>query len=182
MTILREVTNEKHRDVENTPLIQAMFRSEITREEYVHYLNELLYIYSNLERLAKEVGVLDDLQGIERTQALKDDLEELAPGHSSDVCESTKEYVRHIEKLVSDESTKHLILAHVYVRHMGDLYGGKVLSRFVPGSGNAYKFEDRPNLIKKLSDKLTHDLDQEALKAFDYFIKIFNELWLKIHK
>jgi len=65
---------------------------------------------------------------------------------------------------------------------MGDLYGGKILSRFVPGSGKAYKFDDRPNLIKKLSDKLTHDLDQEALKAFDFFVKIFNELWTKIHK
>jgi hypothetical protein len=50
------------------------------------------------------------------------------------------------------------------------------MARVVPGSGLAYQFDDRPGIIKKINDKLTLDLGEEANKAFDYFIEIFTEL------
>ena len=73
-------------------------------------------------------------------------------------------------------------MAHVYVRHMGDLYGGKIIAKLVPGSGNMYQFDDRPGLIKAFNQKLTLDLKDEALVAFDYFNEIFTDLWKEIHK
>jgi heme oxygenase len=63
---------------------------------------------------------------------------------------------------------------------MGDLYGGKVIARRVPGSGRSYEFEDRPGLIKALDAKLSMEILDEALTAFDLAIDVFNELQEKI--
>jgi len=59
---------------------------------------------------------------------------------------------------------------------MGDLYGGKILARQVPGSARAYQFQDRPALIREFNQLLTPDLGDEANRAFDWFIEIFSEL------
>jgi hypothetical protein len=63
---------------------------------------------------------------------------------------------------------------------MGDLYGGKIIAKRVPGSGLAYQFEDRPLLIKSLDAKLSLDLVNEALLGFDLSAGIFDDLWSKI--
>jgi hypothetical protein len=75
---------------------------------------------------------------------------------------------------------KDQIMAHIYVRHMGDMYGGKVIAKRVPGSGKCYEFIDRPALIKAFDAKLSMDLLDEALLAFDLAIDFFNELQEKI--
>jgi hypothetical protein len=60
---------------------------------------------------------------------------------------------------------------------MGDLYGGKLMARVVPGSGRTYQFDDRPGIIKAFNEKLTIDLGDEANIAFDHFINIFTDLY-----
>jgi heme oxygenase len=72
------------------------------------------------------------------------------------------------------------LFAHVYVRHLGDMYGGKLIARMVPGSGRWYEFENRSDLVKAFNAKLTMDLADEALVAFDYFANIFRDLWARI--
>jgi hypothetical protein len=64
---------------------------------------------------------------------------------------------------------------------MGDLYGGKLISRVVPGTGRWYQFENRAELAKQFSERITLELADEALTAFDYYGNIFKELWVKIH-
>jgi heme oxygenase len=177
MTVLREITNDKHREVENTELVKYLFKGEVKKEVYVSYMYELLHIYTVLEKLAKKTGALDGLDGIERTQAIRDDLDELNPLYERDITESTRTYLNYIKDLAADEKRKHLIMAHVYCRHMGDLFGGKLLARLAPGSGRAYQFGDRPALIKAFSAKVTIDLGDEANISFGHFINIFNDLW-----
>jgi hypothetical protein len=63
---------------------------------------------------------------------------------------------------------------------MGDMYGGKVIAKRVPGSGRCYEFEDRPSLIKALDARLSMAILDEALIAFDLAIDVFNELQEKI--
>ena len=82
--------------------------------------------------------------------------------------------MNHLIELDRIDPTK--IMAHVYVRHMGDLYGGKMIQKLVPGSGNAYKFEDPRQCIAGINSKISVDLAEEALKGFDYCIDLFNEL------
>ena len=72
-------------------------------------------------------------------------------------------------------------MAHVYVRHMGDMYGGKAIAKRVPGSGRAYGFADRPALIRAFDSKLHVGLVNEALRAFDLAIDFFHELEAQRH-
>jgi heme oxygenase len=177
MTILREITNQKHREVEALPLIQTIMQGKITKEQYVSYLFELHAIYKVLENLAEQYGLLDGLNGIQRTQKLQEDLDELHPGYSRKLTASTVDYLHYLIEMSAQDDRKHLLFAHIYVRHMGDLYGGKLMARVVPGSGRAYEFDDRPGIIKAFNEKLSMNLGDEANLAFDHFIRIFTELW-----
>lgn len=174
MTILREITNAKHREVENLPFIQYLLKGKISKKHYVTYLYELKTIYYNIESLAKKHGLLDGLYDIERYSKIVEDLQELDPTYSHETLNSTNEYIKYITHL--SETNAKLLFAHVYVRHMGDLYGGKLIARMIPGSGKSYMFEDRSLLVKAFNAKLTEDLGDEANRAFDHFIKIFSEM------
>lgn len=174
MTILREATHTKHREVESLPMIQAIMNGP-TFDQYVSYLFELKEIYRVIELAARSADILKDLPGIERYNAITEDLNDLNSNYARELMPSTKKYIDHI--WATAYHNPHLLLAHVYVRHMGDLYGGKLMARVVPGAGRAYKFEDRPGIIKAFNDKLTLDLADEANLAFDFFIDIFSEMW-----
>lgn len=176
MTILREHTNLKHREVEATPFVQYLLSGKITAEHYTAFLFEFRTIYEVIERENRKHGHLRGLEGIERSIAIDNDLHELNQSYFHGLMPSTIEYTNHILELSKNKSKRHLLFAHVYVRHTGDLYGGKLIARLVPGTGRMYAFDDRPGLIKAINEKLTEDLADEANLAFDYFIKIFNEL------
>lgn len=176
MTILREHTNQKHREVEATPFVQYLLSGNITKEHYASFLYEFRTIYEVIERENTKHDLLKGLEGIERAEAINDDLYELSQSYFHSLMPSTIEYTNHILQLSKTKSKRNLLFAHVYVRHTGDLYGGKIIARLVPGSGRMYAFDDRPGLIKRINEKLTEDLADEANLAFDYFIKIFNEL------
>ena len=183
MTILREFTNEKHRKVEDTEFVQYMLSGTITKDHYLKFLFEFHHIYDNIERLSKHAGVMDGLDGIERTDKIWQDIIELNPQYyHGGYLPVTLKYIQRLLEISGNDNRKHLMLAHVYVRHMGDLYGGKIIAKLVPGSGNMYQFDDRPGLIKAFNQKLTLDLKDEALVAFDYFNEIFTDLWKEIHK
>lgn len=180
MTILKEYTDTKHREVEDTDFIKYLLSGNIKEEDYVSYLFELFYIYSTLENLAKKHNLLDGMEGIERAAAIEKDLTELNPSFSRDLLPSTKNYINHLFEL--SEKTPELLFAHVYVRHMGDLYGGKLIARLVPGSGLMYQFEDRSSLVKVFNEKLNIELKDEALVSFDFFKEIFTDLWNLLNK
>lgn len=175
MSVLRDYTNAKHREAEGTPFVQYMLHGNITPEHYALYLQQMQIVYSNIEYFAEISGLLHDLPDIKRSERMREDLAELAvnlPEKTLPGIEAWRE--RIIDLYYSGQ--KHLILAHVYVRHMGDLYGGKIIAKRVPGSGLCYQFADRPALIKALDAKLSTDIVDEALLAFDLAIDVFKEL------
>jgi heme oxygenase len=86
----------------------------------------------------------------------------------------------YLDQLAKSDHPNQLF-AHVYVRHMGDLYGGKLIARGVPGSGRWYQFENRSDLAKAFNERITLDLADEAIVAFDNYNNIFQELWTRIH-
>jgi heme oxygenase len=176
MTILGDITRQKHTEVENLPLIQSLLKGEINEKDYTFYLYDLMFIYDKIETLTKQTGVWSGLEGMERTDSIRKDIEELSPGYSRELCDTTKKYLQYLDSLASNTEKNYLLMAHVYVRHTGDLYGGKLLARSVPGSGLAYQFEDRPGLIKKINSKLSLELSEEANSAFDWFINIFTDM------
>ena len=181
MSILRDVTHERHEAVEALPFVQYLLRGSITQEHYVIYLAEMLEIYRHLETLAALEGLLTALPELPRTERMAEDLAELAPGYQADITSTTREYLRYLTHLFSSERSGDL-MAHVYVRHLGDMYGGKLIARVVPGAGRWYEFDNRADLAKRFNSQLHMGLATEALVAFDWFGRIFEDIWQRIHK
>ncbi len=175
MSVLREYTNAKHREAEGTPFVQYMLHGNITAEDYAVYLQQMQVVYKNIEYFAEISGLLWDLPDIKRSEYMCEDLAELGYKSTEHLLPSIERWRQRIIDLYYS-GQKHLILAHVYVRHMGDLYGGKIIAKRVPGSGRCYAFADRPALIRALDAKLTTDIVDEALRAFDLAIDVFHEL------
>lgn len=181
MSILREVTQQRHQAVEELPFVQYLLRGSITQEHYVIYLAEMLEIYRHLETLAMLEGLLIDMPELPRADRILQDLKELDSNYQHEVTAATQEYLRYLRNLFASDQAEHLF-AHIYVRHMGDMYGGKMIARVVPGSGQWYQFDNRADLVKRFNAHLSMDLSDEALRAFDWFGRIFHDLWLRIHK
>lgn len=180
MSILREITQEKHQAVENLPFIQYLLHGGITQEHYVIYLAEMLEIYCHLESHATNLGLISDMPELPRAERMRQDLEELAPGFQPSITDATKKYLAYLNDLAHSERPNQLF-AHIYVRHLGDMYGGKLIAKRVPGTGRWYEFENRGDLVRRFNNHLSLDLADEALIAFDHFYNIFHDLWARIH-
>jgi heme oxygenase len=132
-------------------------------------------MYSRLERLSVEVGILDGIHEIQRSIQIGKDLNELESKYGFvDVppLSTTVSYIKYLNKISKDPEK---LLAHIYVRHMGDLSGGQIIKRFVPGSGNHYVFATDVNELKeKVRAKLHDGLADEAKVCFN-MIKTFME-------
>ena len=165
--------------VEHLPFVQYLLKGSITTDHYVTYLAEMLAIYQCLEDLAPQAGLFKDIEQLLRASAMQQDLAELAPDYQTELLPSTQIYLQHLHSL-SVSPRRSQLFAHVYVRHMGDLYGGKMISRVVPGSGLWYQFDNRAELAKRFNEKITLDLADEALIAFDHFGNIFTDMWRRI--
>jgi len=177
MSILREYTNEKHRAVENTEFVQYMLHGNITADDYAVYLQQFHAIYSAIETHAEQAGMLADLPDIKRADRIRQDIEEQGyPVLPEDqLLPAVQRWCQRIRELQAT-GQEDQIFAHVYVRHMGDMYGGKVIAKRVPGSGKSYEFDNRPGLIKAFDAKLNMGLLDEALTAFDLAGDLFEEL------
>jgi heme oxygenase len=183
MSILREYTNAKHRAVEEHPFVQMMMNGELSKEQHAMFLQQMYYVYREIEYFGELTGFFHDMRSIKRSESIKQDILELGYNvlQIDELFPSTKAYREHIMKLYYDKRGDQ-ILAHVYVRHMGDLYGGKLIARKVPGSGKAYQFDDRPALIKILNSKLSMDILDEALLAFDMSEAMFEDMLKKVNE
>ena len=181
MSILRDHTNERHRAAEDTEFVQYMLHGAITADHYAQYLQQFHGIYTAIEHHAELSGMLHDLPDIKRADRIQADIEELgyAVLAEQDLLPGVQRWCQRIRDLYQS-GKQDQIFAHVYVRHMGDLYGGKVIAKRVPGSGRSYEFEDRPGLIRAFDAKLSMAILDEALRAFDLAIDVFNELQEKI--
>ena len=85
-----------------------------------------------------------------------------------------KEYMDHIMSIQQDPDK---LMAHIYVRHMGDLSGGQMISKKVPGSGLMYQFEEDVNELKdRIRKRLNDDMADEAKIAFNFATKLFKQM------
>lgn len=175
---LKELTADLHRKAENTAFVKYMFSGYITDEQYATYLYQLIPIYSLIEFGNRLHGNLDTLPGIERTSHIYNDFVELA-GEYPDTyywTPATIEYQQYLMELINDPERRHLIVAHLYCRHMGDLFGGQIIAKRVPGSGTYYKFENEDLLKTEIRKLLSDDLANEARIAFTWAIRMAEDL------
>jgi len=168
---LKELTHEIHERAERTAFAQRLLNG-ITPLEYYIYLANQYEIYSSLEKEFDFTG----LELIKRSDKISADLHELETKYGIEavtykLCNVIEEYKSHIRTLTQDQ-----LLAHVYVRYLGDMYGGQMIKRAVPGSGTMYDFENKQELKVALRERLHDGLANEATVCFEFAIKLFKEL------
>lgn len=177
MNNLKELTHEQHKNAERSLFVKKLLKKEITPYQYYVYLSNQFLMYTTLEGCASQAGVLSGIENIARGIAISKDLQELEKEYGFEIpvhLKTTNDYMQYIFK-ISEEPEK--LLAHVYVRHMGDLSGGQIIKRFVPGSGKHYQFDEDVNELKeKVRVKLHDGLADEAKVCFNMIKEFMEEL------
>ena len=86
---------------------------------------------------------------------------------------TTDRYCKHILSIKDDPKK---LMAHIYVRHMGDLAGGQMIAKKVPGQGRMYKFADPDTLKNAIRERISDDMADEAIVCFEFATQSFKEM------
>lgn len=203
---LKAETKALHTAAERSRFMGVLLRGQMSRAPYCAMLRNLHSIYAALEsalarRARHPVIAPVFLPGLVRTDALVDDL--LAV-HGADwaiafeLLPTSLRYVAHLQAIEAAQPER--LLAHAYVRYLGDLSGGQMLRRIVAasmglpraqgaGCGTAfYDFGDAAStraltltFRAGLDDVVVDDegadaIVAEARLAFEWHLRLFDEL------
>jgi len=175
---LREITKNLHHEAETTKFAKLLLSGKIEKQDYKNYLYNLMAVYDPIEWYADRQGFFEKMPGLPRLKSIYADFMELDDGTYCYLTPSTIEYVQYLHKLGNTPEHKHLIKAHLYCRHMGDLNGGQIIKRQVPfTSGKFYEFENPEQLKIQIRQELDDSLGEEACVAFQWAIKMMRDLY-----
>lgn len=173
---LKDLVWEAHKKAETQPFVKVLFSGKIDPQLYATYLYNQHRMYDVLEAVAMMNGLLNDYPTIRRAPSIYADYEELWADKSTTppVHPTTDKYINYV-MTIKDDPKK--LLAHLYVRHFGDLSGGQMIAKRVPGSGKYYQFDSDPEQIKNiLRQKLDDSLADEANTAFEFAAEFFQDM------
>ena len=197
---LRAETRELHRSAERTDFMATLLHGRMGRPAYRALLGNLYAVYAALEpALHRHAGhpaiALLDLAALARAQPLADDIATLDTDGSDRIAvgevPACRAYVARLGELAASQPA--LLLAHAYVRYLGDMSGGQMLRGIVarsmqlPGHvGTAfYDFGDLAatalltSRFRSAIDAVQVDEDAmvaEAQSAFERHCRMFDEL------
>jgi len=173
---LRELTADKHKSAERQEFVKIMFSGNIHPDFYATFLANQHPMYEFLELHSMLYGVVSGMpEEFRRAPAINRDLQELwTKEERPTILPVVDEYLNHI-RILSATNTQ-LLMAHIYVRHMGDLAGGQMIAKRVPGSGKFYQFENPDKLKEEIRNRIDDSLADEANICFDFAIKTFQQL------
>jgi heme oxygenase len=172
--------------------MSALLRGDLPSEAYFDYIGQLAPIYEAIEKWeSKNLTFFD--RRLDRFERIISDLEYVG---TRIVFNETIKYVAHIKSLVKSKDEIRL-LAHHYVRYLGDLSGGQAIGALVarnlsipPNFLSFYDFEDigdrvryketyRENLDTTIDEKDYDRFIGEVILAFKYNREIFEALGKK---
>jgi heme oxygenase len=198
---LRAATHDLHRIAEQSGMMRAMLRGQISRAEYVLLLRNLHALYTTLEHALEQHAASPAIAPLrmpllDRSAALALDLDHHhgAGWRTLPVTREMLAYVSRLEEI--SKSRPALLAAHAYVRYLGDLSGGQMLSEMIgrafgmpDNAGTAfYAFGDAAQ-VGALKEQFRAALDglpldpasadavvAEAQAAFERHVALFMEL------
>jgi heme oxygenase len=174
---LKELTKEQHTNAERQSFVKVLMSGKINPKFYAAYLWNQHKKYDLLEAMAAVNGIWIDIPfPIHRKMAIEQDFLELWDDKENPppIVPSTHEYIEHMRDIMTDRDA---IMAHIYTLHMGDLSGGQMIGRKVPGEGRMYQFEGDINEIKEaIRSQTSDDMAEEAKYVFDSAANLFKEL------
>lgn len=170
---LRLETRDLHAVVERSGAMGELLRGRLPLPAYGALLNNLHALYTALEaaldRCADRAWLRPvRLPGLPRAAALASDLGALAL-RAPPLEEAAEAYVQRLHALGAARAPA--LLAHAYVRYMGDLNGGQALRRLVGRAyglgGSVTRFYDfgGAEQVRALADAFRRGLDAPVLTA-----------------
>ncbi|XP_025858809.1 heme oxygenase 2 [Vulpes vulpes] len=202
--LLKEGTKEAHDRAENTQFVKDFLKGNIRKELFKLATTALYFTYSALEEEMERnkdhpaFAPLYFPTELHRKEALTKDMEYFFGEDWEEKVQCSKAAQKYVERIhYVGQNEPELLVAHAYTRYMGDLSGGQVLKKVaqralkLPSTGEGtqfYLFEnvDNAQQFKQLYRARMNALDlnlktkerivEEANKAFEYNMQIFNEL------
>jgi heme oxygenase len=173
---LRDLTKEAHTNAERQEFVKILFSGTINPKLYAVYLKNQHPQYELVEVCAMmHPGLLSGMPDVRRAPHILADFIELWGDDEEDpqILPVVKRYMDHIMSIKDDPKK---LMAHIYVRHMGDLAGGQMIAKKVPGEGRMYKFEDADTLKTLIRERISDDMADEAKVCFEFAAEFFKEM------
>ena len=144
---LREGTRAHHAQAERAGVMPALLKGQLPLAAYCELLHNLHAIYATLEPALAAHAQHPFIAAVwaaplQRSGALASDLQALDPAgtiRALPLKAAAQAYAQRVAQLAHEQPQ--LLVAHAYVRYLGDLSGGQILSRIV---GRAYGLTDGP--------------------------------------
>lgn len=199
--MLRESTMAAHKNAESGTFIKDLFTGRCKPEDYVKYLWAFRQVYKALEKALaasskNEAVQLINFQQLYRAEALNSDLNVWNKNTPLSIPENLKtavdQYVSRIESIA--ELKPELLVAHAYVRYLGDLSGGQMLHKVLSKNSpidNGFQFyvfdnidatemktlyRQRLDEIGNKKPRIIKDICIEAGLVFDFNGALFRAL------
>ena len=170
---LKELTADKHREAESTQFMKAVFDRTLPQDLWIDWTYQKTLFYGAIEGAAGACRLLGDLPDIRRAFYIYLDYTEMAgdtpfPKYRDVV----RDYYNYI---LSISNNPQRVMAHLYTWHMGDMFGGQMIKKIVPGSHRALEFDDVRTLMTNIRALLDDSMAEEANTAFDWAIKMMRD-------
>jgi heme oxygenase len=170
---LKDLTSAKHAEAESTPFMKAVFAKTLPFDLWVDWTYQKWLFYGAIEGAAGANRLLGDLPDLRRAFYLFMDYNEMNVERKKH--EFRPIAIDYYKYLISIANDPNKIMAHLYTWHMGDMFGGQMIKKIVPGAHRNLEFEDTRTLITNIRAKLDDSMGDEANVAFDWAIRMMRD-------
>jgi heme oxygenase len=169
---LKELTWDAHQRAEATPFMKAVFNKSMPQKVWADWTFQKTLFYGTIEGAAGANRLLGDLPDLRRAFYLYLDFNDMWEDPVRPVYrDAVVDYHNYILSISKDPDK---IMAHLYTWHMGDMFGGQMIKKIVPGSHRNLEFEDAAMLKANIRAKLNDSMGEEANVAFEWAIKLMD--------
>jgi len=170
---LKDLTSAKHAEAESTPFMKAVFARTLPFDLWVDWTYQKWLFYGAIEGAAGANQLLGDLPDLRRAFYLFMDYNEMNTEHKKN--EFRPIVIDYYNYLISIAKDPNKVMAHLYTWHMGDMFGGQMIKKIVPGAHRNLEFEDPRTLMTNIRAKLDDSMGDEANIAFDWAIRMMRD-------
>lgn len=169
---LKELTSAKHAEAESTPFMKAVFAKTLPFSLWIDWTYQKTLFYKTIEDAAESCGLLTDLPDIQRFKYLLEDYAVMESDKVHQYRNIVKEYSNYVASINNDPAR---VMAHLYTWHMGDMFGGQMIKKIIPGPHRNLEFDDVRTLMTNIRAKLDDSMGDEANIAFDWAIRMMRD-------
>ena len=170
---LKELTADKHTQAESTPFMKAVFAKTLPHDLWIDWTYQKWLFYGAIEGAAGANRLLGDLPDLRRAFYLFMDYNEMNTERKKH--EFRPVVIDYYNYLISIANDPNKVMAHLYTWHMGDMFGGQMIKKIVPGAHRNLEFEDPRTLMTNIRAKLDDSMGNEANVAFDWAIRMMRD-------